>query len=60
MDRCPAQSQIKLFSRAHALTPGDEIVISGISGRFPASDNIDHFADNLYNKIDMVDDDERR
>jgi fatty acid synthase, animal type len=40
--------------------PEDEIVISGIAGRFPNSDNVDHFADNLYNKVDMVDDDERR
>lgn len=38
----------------------DEIVISGVSGRFPNSDNFADFAHNLYNKIDMVDDDERR
>jgi fatty acid synthase, animal type len=40
--------------------PEDEIVISGISGRFPNSDNLTEFAFNLYNKVDMVDDDERR
>lgn len=38
----------------------DEIVISGVSGRFPNSDNMAEFAHNLYNKVDMVDDDERR
>lgn len=38
----------------------DEIVISGVSGRFPNSNNMAEFAQNLYNKIDMVDDDERR
>lgn len=38
----------------------DDIVISGISGKFPNSDNVEEFAYNLYNKIDMVDDDERR
>lgn len=38
----------------------EKIVISGIAGRFPNSRNVDHFSYNLYNKIDMVDDDERR
>ena len=38
----------------------DDIVISGISGRFPESDNIDELRDNLYNNVDMVTEDERR
>ena len=38
----------------------NEVVISGISGRFPNSNNMHEFSDNLYNKVDMVDDDERR
>lgn len=38
----------------------DEIVISGISGRFPSSANVAELAQNLYNKVDMVDDDETR
>jgi fatty acid synthase len=38
----------------------DEIVISGVSGRFPNSNNMAEFSHNLFNKIDMVDDDERR
>lgn len=38
----------------------NEIVISGISGRFPRSSNLKEFEENLYNKIDMVDDDESR
>ncbi|CAO1315088.1 unnamed protein product [Diamesa serratosioi] len=42
------------------MTPGDKIVISGISGRFPNSNNMQEFSDNLYNKVDMVNDDERR
>jgi fatty acid synthase, animal type len=37
-----------------------EIVVSGISGRFPNSNNINEFAYNLFNKIDMTDDDESR
>jgi hypothetical protein len=37
-----------------------EVVISGLSGRFPESDNVDEFAQNLYNKVDMIVDDDRR
>jgi len=33
---------------------GEEIVISGIAGRFPGSDNINHLRENLFNKIDLV------
>jgi fatty acid synthase len=40
--------------------PEDEIVISGISGRFPNSANVAELADNLYNSVDMVDDAETR
>lgn len=47
-------------ARATFSDPQDEIVISGIAGRFPNSNNVADFAHNLYNKIDMVDDDERR
>lgn len=38
----------------------DEIVISGFSGRLPESSNIQEFRDNLYNGVDMVNDDPRR
>jgi fatty acid synthase, animal type len=38
----------------------DDVVISGISGRFPNSRNMAEFEYNLFNKIDMVDEDERR
>jgi fatty acid synthase len=37
-----------------------EIVISGISGKFPESNNFQEFADNLYNKVDMVTENDRR
>nr|XP_019551378.2 fatty acid synthase-like [Aedes albopictus] len=36
------------------------VVLSGISGRFPQSDNIRQFAENLYDKRDLVDDKETR
>lgn len=38
----------------------NEIVVSGISGRFPNSNNVREFANNLYNKVDMTDEDESR
>lgn len=31
--------------------PLQNIVISGISGRFPNSRNLTEFSDNLYNKV---------
>jgi fatty acid synthase len=39
---------------------GDCIVVSGISGRFPESENIQKFWDNLEAGVDMVTEDERR
>ncbi|GAB0094756.1 Fatty acid synthase [Sergentomyia squamirostris] len=49
-----------LRSRTHAACPEEEIIITGISGRFPNSDNIGELAKNLYNKVDLIDDEERR
>lgn len=37
-----------------------DVVISGISGRFPNADNLQELSYNLYNKVDMVDDQESR
>lgn len=50
----------RVLTRATVSDPQDEIVISGIGGRFPNSKNMAEFEYNLYNKIDMVDDDESR
>lgn len=36
------------------------IVISGISGRFPRSRNLNELATNLYSQVDLIDDDESR
>ncbi|XP_050076402.1 fatty acid synthase-like [Anopheles maculipalpis] len=38
----------------------NSIVIAGIAGKYPRSDNVQEFADNLYSKIDLVDDKEDR
>ncbi|KAJ8679083.1 hypothetical protein QAD02_014870 [Eretmocerus hayati] len=40
--------------------PEEEIVISGIAGRFPESNNLRHFEENLMNKLDLITDDDRR
>ncbi|XP_018368925.1 PREDICTED: fatty acid synthase-like, partial [Trachymyrmex cornetzi] len=37
----------------------EEIVISGIAGRFPNSDNMNQLRENLFNKIDLVKDHDR-
>lgn len=56
----------KIFLSAEEVLPikmelnDDNIVISGISGRFPNSNNLREFSYNLFNKIDMTDDDESR
>lgn len=41
-------------SRIKPATEGDEIVITGISGKFPSAKNMAEFESNLYNKVDMV------
>lgn len=38
----------------------DDVVISGMSGRFPYSDDLDNFVHNLYNGVDMVSEDDSR
>ena len=60
MDLNPSTENKRQCVRAHPLTCDDEIIISGISGRFPNSNNMHEFSENLYNKVDMVDDDESR
>ncbi|KOC65238.1 Fatty acid synthase [Habropoda laboriosa] len=39
----------------YAMTePGEEVVITGLSGRFPASDNVIQLKNNLMNKVDLI------
>ncbi|XP_053661661.1 fatty acid synthase-like [Anopheles marshallii] len=47
-------------SAAEPIESESSIVISGIAGRYPRSDNVQEFANNLYSKIDLVDDKEDR
>lgn len=43
-------------SKYAAPEPGEEVVISGIAGRFPESNNVQELQHNLMNKVDMVTD----
>ncbi|XP_036143548.1 fatty acid synthase [Monomorium pharaonis] len=38
----------------NGIDSGEEIVISGIAGRFPNSNNVQQLRENLFNKIDLV------
>nr|XP_049698956.1 fatty acid synthase [Helicoverpa armigera]XP_049698957.1 fatty acid synthase [Helicoverpa armigera] len=40
--------------------PGDEVLISGVSGYFPDSDSVNHLQENLFNKVDLISGDARR
>lgn len=51
---------LKAGRRLANCDPGDEIVISGFSGSFPNSDGLPQFAENLFNKVDLISDDDRR
>jgi len=33
---------------------GEEIVISGIAGRFPSSDNMNQLRENLFNEVNLL------
>ncbi|XP_072763295.1 fatty acid synthase-like [Anoplolepis gracilipes] len=50
----------KQFNPYINVDPEEEIVISGIAGRFPNSDNIKEFQDNLFNKMDLGSSDHQR
>lgn len=40
--------------------PKYEVVISGLAGRFPESDNITELEQHLLNKTDLITNDDRR
>lgn len=47
----PSVPEPKLFSRTHPATPDDDIVISGMAGKYPNSKNVEEFSHNLFNKV---------
>lgn len=44
----------------NGIDSGEEIVISGIAGRFPNSDNMNQLRENLFNKINLSTEDHER
>ncbi|XP_050677552.1 fatty acid synthase-like [Leptidea sinapis] len=40
--------------------PGEEVLITGVSGYFPDSDSVMHLQENLFNKVDLISGDARR
>ncbi|XP_069677436.1 fatty acid synthase-like isoform X2 [Periplaneta americana] len=56
----PTTDSIRAGMRLARAPLGEEIVISGLSGYFPDSEGVYQFRDNLFNKVDMVTDDDRR
>jgi len=50
----------KRFNPYVGVDAEEEIVISGIAGRFPNSDNMKEFQDNLFNKMDLGSEDHQR
>lgn len=55
----PMDLQARYAHRSPAMTTG-EIAITGFSGRLPESSNIEEFKKNLFEGVDMVNDDPRR
>lgn len=45
---------------SNLLKQSEDVVISGVGGRFPLSNNIDEFANNLFNNIDMITEDQNQ
>lgn len=41
-------------TRVFPSTPDDEIVVSGIAGRYPSCDNAGELRENLFNKVGSV------
>lgn len=54
---CPKMAKVKRNgtrtqkTRIQPATPGDEIVISGISGKFPNANNVAEYSKKLYDKV---------
>lgn len=59
-DQIPDKSKLCRNRRIAIEDPGEEIVISGIAGRYPDSHNVKELQDNLLNKVDLISRDYRR
>uniref|UniRef100_A0A146M080 Fatty acid synthase n=1 Tax=Lygus hesperus TaxID=30085 RepID=A0A146M080_LYGHE len=54
------EGSIEAGRKLCSVAEGDEIVVSGIAGVFPDSDNVVHFSEQLMNKVDLITEDDRR
>lgn len=54
------QREPEIKREAFSFRLKEDVVISGIGGRYPESDNIDELAENLYQHVDMITEDDRR
>lgn len=50
----PSLPEPRLLTRALPVNADDEIVISGMSGKFPSCNNVQEFKDNLYQKVSVA------
>jgi fatty acid synthase len=48
------------IQRSAQSLPYEEVVISGLAGCYPKSENVYQLRDNLFNKVDMVTEDDQR
>ncbi|XP_022831505.1 fatty acid synthase [Spodoptera litura] len=55
-----AEDRLQSGHRLSHPPPGDEVLITGISGYFPDSDSVIHLQENLFNKVDLISGDSRR
>ena len=52
------KQQIEQRNISKLLKNSEDVVISGMGGRFPLSNSTDELAQNLYNNVDMITPDE--
>ncbi|KAH9640519.1 hypothetical protein HF086_001568 [Spodoptera exigua] len=55
-----AEDRLQSGHRLSHPPPGDEVLITGVSGYFPDSDSVIHLQENLFNKVDLISGDARR
>ena len=58
MDSEMIKQQIEQRNISKLLKNSEDVVISGMGGRFPLSNSTDELAQNLYNNVDMITPDE--
>lgn len=63
MDKVKLEARVIAMESGRQLaspSKGDEVVISGIAGSFPDSNDVTALQENLFNKVDLISDDDSR